>query len=458
MRIATNATGRILLALLLLWSGVACSGGQEAPREPLPPPSAAAEAPKAEAPKTAEAPEAKPEKDRFQDVRGYLQGLVAEKKIAGAVAMISQGGNVLYLDAVGMQDVEAGKPMSPDTIFRICSMTKPITSVAAMMLVEEGKLSLTDPLSKFVPEFKKVTVATPDPAKKGAYKQEKAQREITVEDLLTHKSGLTYRFLADPYFQKLYAAAGISDGLSETKGTIGDQAKKLAALPLVHQPGAAWTYSLSTDVLGRVIEVASGKTLEAFFYERILKPLQMNDTHFHLPAKDEPRLAAVVQPTKDQTIERLPAGTVQKGELRYSASYPLDRNGKYFSGGAGLVTTAKDYGRFAQMLLNGGELDGVRILKKETVDLMTRSHTADVTMPKGFLDAFGLGFGLVIEPPKDGDQASVGTFSWGGFYNTYFWVDPQKKVVGVLMTQLYPSEHLHMPETFLKKTYAALGK
>ena len=451
MRIATNAAGRILLPLLLLWSSVACSGGQEGPREPQPLPSAAT----AEAPK-AEAPQAKPEQDRFQDVRSYLQGLVAEKKIAGAVVMISQDGKVLYLDAMGMQDVEAGKPMRSDAIFRICSMTKPITSVAAMMLVEEGKLSLTDPLSKFVPEFKKVTVATPDPAKKGAYKLEKAQREITVQDLLTHTSGLTYRFLADPYFLKLYTDAGISDGLAETKGTIADQAKKLAALPLVHQPGAAWTYGLSTDVLGRVLEVASGKTLEELFYERLFKPLQMNDTHFHLPAKEEPRLAAVYQPTKDQTIERLPAGTVQNGGAAYSASYPLDRNGKYFSGGAGLVSTAKDYGRFAQMLLNGGELEGARLLKKETVELMTRNHAGE-SVPKA-LGGFGLGFGVITDAQKDGDQGSVGTFSWAGFYNTQFWVDPQKKLVAVLLTQLHPAEHLGMSEAFRKQVYAALGK
>lgn len=451
MRTLTNAASRLLLPLLL-WTSVACGGGQEAPQQPQPPPGAA-EAPKVEAPK-AEAPAAEPAKDRFQDIRSYLQGLVAEKKVAGAVALISQDGKQLYLDAVGMQDAEAGKPMSPDTLFRICSMTKPITSVAAMMLVDEGKLALTDPLSKFVPEFKNVKVATPDPAKKGAYKQEKAQREITVQDLLTHQSGLTYGFLADPYFQKRYTDAGISDGLSETKGTIADEAKKLAGLPLVHQPGAAWTYSLSTDVLGRVIEVASGKTLEAFFYERIFKPLQMNDTHFHVPAKDEPRLAAVYQPGKDQTIERLPAGGVQKGGLKYTATYPLDRNGKYFSGGAGLVSTVKDYSRFAQMLLNGGELDGARILKKETVDLMTKSQVAVPGMPGA---GFGLGFGVVTEAPKEGGQ-SVGSFSWGGFYNTYFWVDPQKKVVAVVMTQLYPNEHVGMQDTFSKKTYAALGK
>lgn len=454
MRIATNVASRALLSLLLLWSSASCGGGQEAPQEPQPS-QAAAEAPQVEE------PQAKPEKDRFKGVQSYLRKLVAERKVAGAVAMISQDGKVLYQDAVGMQDVEAGTPMSPDTIFRICSMTKPITSVAVMMLVDEGKLALTDPLSKFVPEFKRVGVATEDPARKGSYsRREKASREITVQDLLTHTSGLTYGFLAPPYFHKLYTDAGISDGLAETKGTIGDQAKKLAALPLTHQPGAAWSYGLSTDVLGRVIEVASGKTLEAFFYERIFKPLQMNDTHFHVPAKDAPRLAAVYQPKKeDQTVERLPAGVVKNGQAVYSASYPLDRDGKYFSGGAGLVSTVKDYGRFAQMLLNGGELDGARILKKETVDLMTKSHTGDVKVPiDTFGDAFGLGFGVVTEAAKDAGKGSVGTFSWAGFYNTYFWIDPQKKVVGIVMTQLYPSEHVGLPEAFRKKTYAALGK
>ncbi|XXT20213.1 serine hydrolase domain-containing protein [Sorangium sp. So ce429] len=449
----TNRTRRILLPLFLLWSSAACGGTHETPIAPTPPPAQAAPPPHAEAPR----PE--PEKDRFQEVRGYLRRLVTEKKIAGAVAMVSQDGKVLYLDALGMQDVEAARPMSEETIFRICSMTKPITSVAVMMLVEEGKIALSDPLSRFVPEFKKVEVATPDPAKQGAYKREKARREITIHDLLTHRSGLTYGFLENAYFRKLYRDAGVSDGLTETRGTIGDQAKKLASLPLMHQPGAAWSYGLSADVLGRVVEVASGRTLEQFFYERILKPLQMNDTHFHLPAKDEPRLAAVYQPAQDGTIERLPAGPVEKNGAIYSASYPLDRNGQYFSGGAGLVSTVKDYGRFAQMLLNGGELDGTRILKKETVDLMTRNHTADVPLPwKEIGGGFGLGFGVVTEAHKGSELGSVGTFSWGGFYNTTFWVDPQKKLVGVLMTQLHPAHPLLISDTFRQMTYAALGK
>ncbi|AUX44525.1 serine hydrolase [Sorangium cellulosum] len=449
----TNRTRFLFLPLVLLWSSVACGGAQEAPSEPTPPRAQVGQAPPAEAPR----PE--PEKDRFQEVRGYLRRLVAEKKVAGAVAMVSQEGKVLYLDATGMQDVQAAKPMSTETIFRICSMTKPITSVAVMMLVEEGKIALSDPLSKFIPEFKRVEVATPDPAKQGASKREKARREITVHDLLTHKSGITYGFLADPSMRKVYRDAGISDGLTETKGTIADQAKKLASVPLIHQPGAAWSYGLSTDVLGRVVEVASGKTLEQFFYERMFKPLQMNDTHFHLPAKDEPRLAAVYEPTQDQTIARLPAGPVEKGGAIYSASYPLDPNGKYFSGGAGLVSTVKDYGRFAQMLLNGGELDGAHILKKETVDLMTQNQIADVTLPwQQMGDGFGLGFAVVTEARKDGDLGSVGTFSWSGFYNTYFWVDPQKKLVGIVMTQLHPSDHLHMSDTFRKLTYAALSK
>ncbi|EYF04633.1 serine hydrolase domain-containing protein [Chondromyces apiculatus] len=448
MRTVLTAAGRILLPISLLWNGIACGGSQDVP----PPPRPALAAPTA-----AQPAKPAPKKEPFKEVHDYLEGLVKEKKIAGVVALVSQNGEVKYTESLGLQDVEAGTPMTPETIFRICSMTKPITSVAVMMLVEEGKIALSDPLSKFVPEFKKVSVAVPDPAKKGEYKRAKPRREITIEDLLTHRSGLTYGFLAEPYFLKLYRHAGISDGLIETKGTITQGVQRIALAPLTFEPGSSWGYSLATDVLGRVIEVASGKSLPEFFYERLLKPLKMNDTHFRLPAENQDRLAAVYQPKEDQTIERLPAGKNERGGAIYSASYPLDWNGKYYSGGAGLVSTVKDYARFAQALLNGGELEGVRVLKKETVDLMTQNRIADVKRPEDLHgDGFGLGFGLVTEARKGGDAGSVGTFSWSGFYNTYFWVDPQTKIVGVVMTQLYPHGHLGLADDFRKKTYAAL--
>ncbi|AKT39667.1 serine hydrolase domain-containing protein [Chondromyces crocatus] len=450
MPIAMNAAGRLLLPLVILVNGVACGGSQEAPTPPRP---------SQAAPSATVNANAEPEKDNFEEVHAYLAGLVADKKIAGAVAMISQNGEVKYHEAHGLQDAEAGTPMTATTLFRICSMTKPITSVAVMMLVEEGKIALSDPLSKFVPEFKKITVGVPDPKKKGEYKRERAKREITVEDLLTHRSGITYGFMTTPYFQKQYRYAGVSDGLTETKGTVADGARRIALAPLTFHPGSDWGYGLSTDVLGRVIEVASGKALAEFFYERILKPLQMNDTHFRVPAEHQTRLAAVYQPKEDQTIERLPDGPVEKNGAVYSASYPLDWNGKYYSGGAGLVSTVNDYARFAQAMLNGGELDGVRLLKKETVDLMLKNHTTDVTFTeKEHGDAFGLGFGLVTDTSKSPDLGSVGTFSWSGFFNTYFWVDPQKKLVGVVMAQLQPHSHVDLGANFRKKTYAALAR
>lgn len=454
-----------LATLAIALGSYACSSSPALqPIEPGPPvtPPPAASSALAAAPATP-VPAAQPEqpKDRYADVRSYLQGLVDQKKIAGAVALIERDGKVELSEALGMRDVEAGAPMTKDTIFRICSMSKPVTSVGVMLLVEEKRIALTDPVSKYIPAFKRVQVAEKpaDGAPPGAVKTTKLAREITIQDLLSQQSGLTYTFLADDATSKRYQDAGISDGLVETPGTMGDNVARLAKVPLVHQPGAAWTYSLSVDVLGNVIEVVSGKTLAEFLDTRIFKPLKMSDTGFRVPPASEGRLAAVYQPKQDQTIERLPKGTVKRGKVTYSASYPLDRASKFYSGGAGLVSTASDYTRFAQMLLNGGKLDGVSIFNKETLELMTRDHTNGLKPPiSDFGDGFGLGFGVVTPANKDPQLGSEGTFSWGGFYNTYFWVEPKRKLTAVVLTQLYPSDHLNLPKEFRVRVHAALDK
>lgn len=395
----------------------------------------------------------------LRGLRALLEENVAKKSVAGAVGLVARKGKVAWLEAVGSAEIDAGRPMTPETIFRICSMTKPITSVAAMILAEEGKLSLDDPVSKFIPEFtdSRVFVKTP-PANGGAegFELAPAKRGITVRDLLTHTSGLTYGFLGHPHLSELHKKAGITEGLIETDLTLAENARRIASLPLVHQPGTAWEYGLSTDVLGRVVEVASGMSLDAFFKKRIFDPLGMKDSHFRIPAEKRPRLAAAYRPGKEG-IEELPDGPVGSEAFRYSASYPYAGPGTYHSGGAGLVSTVPDYARFLLMLRNKGELGGARILKKETVEDMTRSHTDGVPIViQNHGDKFGLGFGVVTPAAKDRGLGSEGTFSWGGFYYTYFWVDPEKDVVAIVMAQLHPWDGRTLWDDFRKRVYAAV--
>jgi CubicO group peptidase (beta-lactamase class C family) len=359
-----------------------------------------------------------------------------------------------------MQDVEGKVPLTEATIFRLASMSKPITSVAVMILVEDGKLKVTDPLSKFVPEFKDMKVLVPSKDGK-TYETVKANREITIHDLLTHSSGITYRLLNKPFVGKMYVDAGISDGLSETSGTIGDNVKKLAKLPLVCQPGAAWEYGLNTDVLGYVVEVVSGKSLEAFLAERLFKPLKMNDTCFVLPKDKRSKLSALYLLGADKTIGRVGDKPVTVDAAIFSATFPTRDDGNYYSGGAGLVSSIGDYFRFCQMMLNRGELAGVRVLKVETVDSMTKNQLGELRIPMGGSDTMGYGFGVMTEKGKESgeesgeDPASVGTFGWGGAFATSFWVDPKNEIVGVFMSQVFPPDFTLATE-FKRLTYEAL--
>jgi CubicO group peptidase (beta-lactamase class C family) len=399
--------------------------------------------------------------DKLQRIDALFQDIVEKRQIAGAVVLLARHGNLGYLHGLGMQDAEAKTPMTAGTIFRIASMTKPVTSVAAMMLVDRGQLKLDDPIAHYVPEFKQLKVLAPDKASgAAAYTTVPAESPISVRHLLTHTSGLTYRFLGRPNLGDLYRDAGVEDGLVQAEGTIGDNVKRLAKLPLLHQPGSAWEYGLNADVLGRVIEVASGKDLDTFFREEIFRPLRMSDTYFFLPGEKKNRLAALYAPDTQKSITRIGEEPVKAGALVYSASYPYKGPRTYFSGGAGLVSTASDYARFLQMLLGGGQLDGARLLKPETVKQMTENQIGSLRMELGGADfpgsRFGYGFGILVDPKKATDVASVGTYTWGGIFNTYFWVDPEKELIGVMMTQLYPSGHLTLARDLKKRTYESI--
>ncbi|QDV33045.1 serine hydrolase domain-containing protein [Tautonia plasticadhaerens] len=399
--------------------------------------------------------------ESLDGIEQAIRRLVDDGQLAGGSALIARNGRRAYQVSVGLADREAGRPMAEDTIVRIASMTKPITSAAAMILVDDGKIALDDPLSKYLPEFAHLTVIKVKDEGESSedtppFEIAPAEGEITIRQLLTHTSGLSYRFAGKPHLAEMYARAGVSDGLSETPGSIGDNAWRIAQVPLLHHPGTAWEYSLSTDVLGRVVEVASGQSLDTFFRSRIFDPLGMDDTYFVLPEEKRDRLAAVYEPDEDGGIRPLDSRPEQHGPLVYSASYPTWDDGAYYSGGAGLVSTLGDYARFLQMLLNEGELDGVRVLEPGTVAAMTTDQVGDLEPPDwGHGRGFGFGFGVAT---REGEAPwAVGSYSWGGFFNTYFWVDPRNELVGVVFSQKYPSEGAGLSQDVLRITYEALA-
>ena len=376
--------------------------------------------------------------DRLDRLHKGMQGFVDRKDASGIVTLIAREGKTVDLHAVGLADVEKNVPMKTDSIFRIASMTKPITSVAVMMLFEEGKLFLTDPVSKFIPPFKSSTVM------EGAGADAKpvpARRAITIRDLLSHRSGITYGFLNGGAVGGGYRKNGVTDGLTSTTMTLEENVNKLAAEPLVSQPGDRFNYSLSTDVLARVVEVVSGQAFDAFLRDRIIKPLKMVDTDFVVPEAKWSRFVTVYSPDGKGGIRPMnDPETFGNANMSPWALYKTGRT--YFSGGAGLASTASDYARFANMLLNGGTLDGVRLLSPKTVELMTMSHTSDVTPPLPLLGPgvnFGLGFRVVTDLAATQSLGSNGLYGWIGIYGTTFWVDPKEKLVAVMLVQKYPN-------------------
>lgn len=359
-----------------------------------------------------------------------LQGLVEDGAVAGAAGLVAQDGEIVFRGAAGYADRESNQAMTTEHLFRIASMSKAVTSVATMMLVEEGSVALEDPLSKFAPAFADVEVL--EVSDDGSSKAVPAETDITVRHLLTHTSGLNYRFIVREPLARFYVDADVSDGLARTEWDLATQVQKLAGLPLTHQPGAAFTYGLSTDVLGYVVEVASGDTLDAFFRERIFAPLAMNDTHFFLAEDDWDRLATVYHPDGSGGLEPI-AGTFEDGQTIFSVDAVTEGPRVYFSGGGGLVSSLEDYYRFLQMLANGGELDGTRLLKDETVALMTRNQIGELSLGLEE-DKFGLGFSITS---AGGDGIPAGVIGWGGFYGSEFWIDPENHIVAVFMSQVY---------------------
>jgi CubicO group peptidase (beta-lactamase class C family) len=390
--------------------------------------------------------------DRLDRLHQGMQGFIDRKEAGGIVTLIARDGKVADLHASGFQDIESKKPMRTDTLFRIASMTKPVTSVAVMMLYEEGKLQLSDQVSRYIPSFKSSRVL-----EGAATEPVAARRGITLRDLLSHRSGLTYGFLNGGAVGGSYRKNGVTDGLAPTTLTLAEAIDKLAAEPLVAQPGAAWNYGLSTDVLGRVVEVVSGQPFQVFVRDRILKPLKMVDTDFTVPEAKWSRMATMYSPDGSGGLRPMKDPETFGGAVMSPiATYKEPKT--YYSGGAGLVSTASDYARFAQMLLNGGALEGTRLLSPKSIELMTISHTADLpgSAVMGPGAQFGLGFRVITDLAASQSLGSQGMYGWLGIYGTTFWVDPKERMVSIVLVQRYPGSQV--AGAFLPLVYQSLVK
>lgn len=386
--------------------------------------------------------------ERLDRIGAVMKDHVAKGHIAGAIGLIARRGKVGYFETYGFQDKESGVAMRKDTIFRMYSMTKPITGVAVMILYEEGRFSLSEPVSKYLPELgnMKVAVVETDPrtGKKTRYTVP-AQREITILDLLRHTSGIDYLGPEDLDGKRIYEKLG-TNGLDQT---VGEMVKKIGQAPLVHQPGTMWEYGLSMDVLARLVEVVSGQPYDKFLEQRIFKPLGMNDTGYSVPPEKQNRFAKLYAPGEGWTIK--PNTTpAQTSYLKPAVN---------FGGGSQTVSTAGDYLRFCQMLLNGGELDGVRILSRKTVELMTSDHLGE--MPRAGLLAKGYGFGFTMAVSlgagKTGVASSEGEYFWGGAAGTRFWIDPKEQMIGIFMIQILPHTNLTYGTQFRQLAYQAIS-
>lgn len=387
--------------------------------------------------------------ERLQRIDHLIQQYIDSGWIKGAVAFISHDGAIVYNKSFGINDDVKKTKLQNDNIFRIASQTKAITSVAVMTLFEQGKFLLDDPISKYIPSFAHPMVVDKFNEKDTTYTTKPATREITIRDLLSHTSGIDYPQIGSAKMQAIYAKAGLQAGFVTSKRLLATEIDKLARLPLVVNPGEKFTYSMSVDVLGRLVEVVSGYSLNEYLDKVIFQPLGMIDTYFDLPTSKASRLVKVytedrkthqIQPWKDNTMPGV------------DVNLALSRTG-YYAGGAGLVSTIKDYAIFLQMMLNGGEYNGKQILSRHCVEMMTKGQIGSI--PFGD-DTFGLGFAITTEKGSLKLGVSPGSFAWGGFFGTDYWADPKEKIVGEIFLQQAPLTHNELHSKFKVLVYQAL--
>jgi CubicO group peptidase (beta-lactamase class C family) len=385
-----------------------------------------------------------------QRLRSYLDRLAADSLVAGTVTVVMQNGGVVFQHASGMADREAGRAMTPTTLFRIASQTKAFTSVAAMILVEEGVMALNDPIAKWIPGFANAMVSVPNDSMRPGRRIVPVRRPITVRDLLTHSAGMSYG--RESWLDSAYASRGLGSGagagwyFAHKSQEICAAIAPLAELPLAAHPGERYVYGYGSDVLGCLVEKASGMTLDRFFASRIIEPLGLQHTTFCVAPADRERLAAVYS-RRDDKLVRAPEGPLGQGDY-------VDGPCRAFSGGAGLVSTAGDYARFLEMLRLGGTFRGARILSPASVALMTRDHID--SLYRGPEWGFGLGFEVLLDPGKAQEYGEPGRWGWGGAYHSSYWVDPEHELVGVLMVQLMPATGSTLQSRFRTLVYSML--
>ncbi|MCZ6874299.1 MAG: serine hydrolase [bacterium] len=392
---------------------------------------------------------------RLERIGAHLQSRYIDTgKVTGTLTLVARHGQIAYFEPQGHLEVECQRPMQRDTIFRIYSMSKPITTVGLMMLYEQGLLQLDDPVHRFIPSWKNLQVYRtgnhPD------FDTVTPERPMTVSDLMSHTSGLTYGFTERSNVDAAYRKLGVADR-SKPGYTLQDMVDALAQLPLEFSPGTRWNYSVSTDVLGYLVQVISGQRFDQYLHDHILQPLGMDDTGFTIAEAQLPRFACNYLHQSDDRLQLI--DSPEESEYRKQS---------LFSGGGGLISTAEDYFRFTQMLLNGGELDGVRLLGRKTIQLMTMNHLpggqdlTQLALPSGFSETayagvgFGLGFSVMLDPARTQILGSVGEYAWGGAASTAFWVDPVEQMLVIFMTQLMPSSSYPIRRELRALTYAAL--
>lgn len=384
---------------------------------------------------------------RLSNIDTLINGYVSRGWVPGVVTLIVKDGKVIQNKAYGYSDKASKKVMEPNTIFRIASQTKAIVSTAVLILYDQGKLSLQDPVSKYLPGFSDQKVLDKYNPADTTYTTVAVKRPVTIKDLLTHTSGIDYPMIGSDEMKAIYAKANIPSGLGVINENLIDEMNKLGRLPLAFQPGTQWRYGLSIDVLGAVVEVISHTNLEDFLRKNILSPLQMNDTWFNLPASKGSRLASVY--TEDSLRHVIP-WVVNNYDV--DPSYPLVTK-HYFSGGAGLSSTAMDYAVFLQMIMNGGVYNGKKILSKRVVQMMLHNQ---LDFPFNGVNYFGLGFEIVSDKGSADHPRNQGSFDWGGFFGTTYWADPKEHLIVLFMTQQTPNSHGDLEQKFEQILYGSL--
>jgi CubicO group peptidase (beta-lactamase class C family) len=390
--------------------------------------------------------------ERLKRIDREMNDWIQKEWMQGVVALVIRNGKIVYYKAAGYNDLEVRTAIQKDHIFRIASQTKAITSVAMMMLFEEGKFLLDDAVSKYIPAFKKQQVLDKFNPADTSYTSVPAKSEITIRQLFTHTSGLGYAQIGSKEANAIYAKSNLTAGIGVQDDKLPDAMNRLGKLPLMHQPGEKWTYGLNSDLLGCLVEVISGMSLDDFFRTRIFEPLGMKDSYFFVPKDKATRLVNLYR--EDSTGKLLKAtGNMLNGKA-ITPAYPLQPH-TYYSGGAGLSSTIYDYAVFLQMLLNNGVYNGKRLLSRNTVRMMTMNQIGDISIRGD--DKFGLGFQVVTEKSSGRTPAQAGTFSWGGAFATSYWVDPKEKLVMLFYRQLQGTTHGDLPEKFRALTYQAIN-